>query len=67
MVDGFCKIFMKKWEAKMLSDGVRKRNKLGKMRVSEITTIVIFFHQSNNRNFKNYYLGLISEHYKNYF
>ena len=67
VVDDFCKIFMEKWEAKMLSDGVKKRNRLGKMNVSEIMTIVIFFHQSNNRNFKNYYLGLISEHYKNYF
>ena len=67
VVDDFCKIFMEKWEAKMLSDGVKKRNRLGKMSVSEIMTIVIFFHQSNNRNFKNYYLGLISEHYKNYF
>ena len=67
VVDDFCKIFMEKWEAKMLSDGVKKRNRLGKMNVSEMMTIVIFFHQSNNRNFKNYYLGLISEHYKNYF
>ena len=67
VVDDFCKIFMEKWEAKMLSDGVKKRNRFGKMSVSEIMTIVIFFHQSNNRNFKNYYLGLISEHYKNYF
>ena len=67
VVDNFCKIFMEKWKAKMLSDGVKKRNRLRKMSVSEIMTIVIFFHQSNNRNFKNYYLGLISEHYKNYF
>ena len=31
--------------------------------MSEIMTIIIYFHQSNYRNFKSYYLGLIKSYF----
>ncbi len=37
------------------------------MSASEIMTILIFFHQSNHRNFKNYYIGLIQAYHKHDF
>ena len=60
VVDDFCKIFLPQWEAKLIETGQRKRIKDGNMSVSEIMTIIIYFHQSNYRNFKSYYLGLIN-------
>ena len=67
VVDDFCKIFLPQWEAKLIETGQRKRIKDGNMSVSEIITIIIYFHQSNYRNFKSYYLGLIKTYFGSYF
>ena len=67
LVDDFCKIFLPQWNAKMLENRQKKRIRKGKMSASEIMSIVIFFHQSNYRNFKNYYIGFIQAHYGSYF
>ena len=40
--------------------GWRKRQREGQMTTSEIMTIVVSFHMSHYRNFKNYYLGYVS-------
>ncbi len=37
------------------------------MSPAELMTIIISFHQSNYRDFKNYYLGYVSKHLKNEF
>jgi hypothetical protein len=66
-VDDFCKIFLPQWNAKLIETGQRRRIKEGNMSVSEIMTIIIYFHQSNYRNFKSYYLGLIKTHFGSYF
>ncbi len=34
---------------------------------SEIMTIIISFHQSHYRDFKNYYLGYVAKYLKSYF
>jgi hypothetical protein len=54
-VDDFCQDFLPFWERKLLEDGSKKRRRSGQMRVSEIITIIIYFHQSQYRNFKAYY------------
>ncbi len=36
------------------------------MSSSEIMTIIISFHQSHYRNFKNYYLGYVAKYLKSY-
>lgn len=66
-VDDFCKVFMPEWEAQLLADGTRKRNRQCRMSMSEMMTIIIAFHSSNQRDFKNYYIGLVARFYKDHF
>ena len=66
-VDDFCKVFMPEWEAQLLADGTRKRNRQGRMTMSEIMTLIIAFHTSNQRDFKNYYTGFVARFYKHHF
>lgn len=54
-VDDFCQIFLPMWERKLLADGSKKRCRAGQLSISEIMTIIIYFHQSQYRNFKAYY------------
>lgn len=61
-VDDFCQIFLPTWEAQQLEDGSRKRLRQGQLSVSEIMTILIYFHQSQYRTFKAYYIEHVSQH-----
>lgn len=61
-VDDFCQLFLPKWEAKQLEDGSKKRLRRGQLSVSEIMTILIYFHQSQYRNFKAYYTEHVCQH-----
>jgi len=54
-VDDFCQAFLPIWERKLLADGSKKRHRSGQLSMSEIMTILIYFHQSRYRNFKVYY------------
>ena len=54
-VDDFCQIFLPEWEKKLLVDGSKKRRRAGQLSLSEIMTILLYFHQSQYRNFKAYY------------
>jgi hypothetical protein len=64
-VDDFCKVFIPQWQKQLLEDGGRQSHKDSRMSISEMMTVVIGFHMSHHRNFKNYYLGYISYFYKN--
>jgi hypothetical protein len=64
-VDDFCKVFIPQWELQLLADGTRKGQRKGRMTPSEIKSIIILFHMSHHRDFKNYYIGYISNFYKN--
>lgn len=66
-VDDFCKVFIPQWEKQLLEDGTRVRQREGRMTNSEIMTIVINFHMSHYRDFKNYYRGYVAIMYKNEF
>lgn len=46
-VDDFCMVFLPLWERSLLEDGTRHRLRKGLLTVSEIMTIVIYFHQSH--------------------
>ena len=63
-VDDFCKVFIPQWELQLLADGTKKRQRKGRMTPSEIMSIIILFHMSHHRDFKNYYIGYISNFYK---
>ncbi|AGH47475.1 transposase [Paraglaciecola psychrophila 170] len=70
-VDYFCKVFILQWRKQLLEDATRKRQKEGQregqMTTYEIMTIVVSFHMSHYRDFKNYSLGYVSLVYKNAF
>ena len=66
-VDDFCRVFIPQWEKQLLSNGTRKRNRACRMSMSEIMTIIIAFHTSNHRDFKNYYKGFICQFYRGHF
>ena len=61
-IDDFCQVFLPFWERKLMQDGSKKRRRAGQMSVSEIMTILIYFHQSHYRDFKTYYIDHVCEH-----
>lgn len=66
-VDDFCQVFLPQWQKLQLESGERKRNRKGRMSESEIMTIIIAFYMSHQRDFKNFYLGIVRRYYKHDF
>ncbi len=66
-VDDFCKYFDKGEGKFLISESLRRRHRAYKMTLSEIMTIMILFHISNYRTFKEYYKDCILNHLKSYF
>lgn len=58
-VDNFCKVFESCLEKRLLETGTVKRVKKPRLTMSEVMTIVIYFHFSKYRTFKDYYIKLI--------
>lgn len=54
-VDDFCQSFEGQWKQQLVGSGLQLRNRPRSLRLSEIMTILIAFHQSYYRNFKTYY------------
>jgi len=46
-----------------MANGDKKRRRQSRMSPSECMTIVIAFHQSNHRDFKNFYIGLVRKYW----
>ena len=61
-VDDFCQLFLPIWQKRLLGEGSKKRLREGQLSLSEIMTIIIYFHQSRYRNFKSYYLEHVCRH-----
>lgn len=66
-VDDFCNTYQAIKPKEIGSAEKRSRNRKGNLTKSEIMTILIYFHHSNYRNFKYYYLNLVCMAFKNYF
>lgn len=66
-VDDFCQMFIEQWQKQLIENGEIKRRRACKLSPAEIITIIIHFHQSHYRDFKNYYLLYVSRHLKEYF
>ena len=58
-IDNFSKNFQKEWSKYLLSEEVDMLSPTCKMSLSEIMTIVVFFHSSNYRTFKHYYQNYV--------
>jgi hypothetical protein len=50
-----------------VANGDKKRRRQSKMTTSECMTIVSAFHQSNHRDFKNFYIGLVRKYWGEHF
>ena len=65
-IDDFCKVFEEYWRKHLITDGREIMPKCA-MNLSEIMTIVVFFHLSGQRNFKGCYNTLICGYLKHCF
>ena len=58
-IDDFCKSFEKQWTKQLLSDGKIKQVRESTLSMSEVMTIVVWFHISGYRTFKWYYKNYV--------
>ena len=65
-LDDFAKSY-EDWEHHNLIPNPRQRNRKGKLSLSEMLFIMVFFHLSGFRCFKLYYLYGVCRHYRNLF
>lgn len=54
-IDDFCKVFIPSWIKSMLPAERQRRNRKFTMSPAEVMTLLILFHQSAYRNFKQFY------------
>jgi hypothetical protein len=64
-VHDFWKEFQVEWEKNLLTS--KKRNKPSRLCMSEVMTLVILFHFSRYRTFKDYYQKQVVTRYRHYF
>ncbi len=62
-IDDFCKHFEEFMLSKGLEDPNRKRQRAFSMTLSEVMTILVMFHLSHYRSFKDFYLGCLIREY----
>lgn len=67
LIDDFCKYFEHQQKAKILPNPNRKRAKLCALSMSEIMTIMVLFHLSHYRTFKDFYRECLSISFKEEF
>jgi hypothetical protein len=66
-LDDFCKSFENKWMEQLISDGKIKRLSKSTLSMSEIMTIVVWFHNSGYRTFKWYYINHVQKNLRSEF
>jgi Transposase DDE domain len=66
-IDDFCKWFEPLYMQRLLQDGQRHRVRQSQLALSEIMTIIVFFHSSHYRDFKHYYTEYVEGHLRPYF
>jgi len=66
-VDDFCLVFEPEYNKRQLEDGTRKRIRKSKLCLSEVMTIIIWFHISGYRTFKDYYMKHVCKHLRSEF
>lgn len=66
-IDDFCKTFLPAWHRQQLTSGERKRRRATRLTVSELMTLLVYFHHSQYRTFKAYYLLFVCRHLRGAF
>lgn len=60
-IDDFCQQFEPVFKEKLITSQIKKRKRPSKLSLSEVMTIVVYFHISGYRNFKMYYLEQVAK------
>jgi hypothetical protein len=58
-IDDFCKQFEPEWHRTLIEGKAQSRGSCKSLTLSEIMTILVWFHLSGSRCFKHFYLGLL--------
>jgi len=66
-IDDFCKWFEPLYMRRLLQSGQRQRTRQTVLALSEIMTIIVYFHSSHYRDFKHYYTEYVAPHLRPYF
>jgi hypothetical protein len=66
VIDDFCKYFHQECEKNYLPSA-NKRRRVSRLSLSEMMTILIYFHKSDYKTFKHFYLELVLKEWKGYF
>ena len=66
-IDDFCKWFEPLYTQRLLQNGQRQRIRQTALALSEIMTIIVYFHNSHYRDFKHYYTEYVEGHLRPYF
>ena len=61
-IDDFCQRFEPAWQRRLVTAGDRQRLRESRLCLSEVMTLVISFHQSGYRTFKDYFLRYVTPH-----
>lgn len=66
-IDDFCKAFEPIYTRRLLHVGQRQRTRQTTLALSEILTLLVYFHWSHYRTFKHYYTEYVMAHLHPYF
>ena len=66
-IDDFCKWFEPLYLQRLLQSSQHQRVRQGHLTLSEIMTIIVYFHSSHYRDFKHYYTEYVATHLRPYF
>jgi Transposase DDE domain len=66
-IDDFCKWFEPLYMHRLLQSGQRQRHRQSQLALSEIMTIIVYFHSSHYRDFKHYYIAYVAGQLRPYF
>jgi Transposase DDE domain len=66
-IDDFCKWFEPLYMQRLLQNGHRQRVRHSHLALSEIMTIIVYFHSSHYRDFKHYYTEYVATQLRPYF
>lgn len=61
-IDDFCRDFEPLFRQKLLAEKPRQRVRQERLSLSEVMTLIVYFHTSGYRNFKQYYLEYVQIH-----
>lgn len=66
-IDDFCKAFSRFWRKFLLTSGAARRIKPSSLCLSEVMTIMVYFHISRYRTFKDFYIKHVCQHLRSEF